>query len=408
MSRPSDFPADLSVDHCRIRYYCTFRRPSAPSTAVQCVEGTQSDNGSLQKDEQPTARDLSSDITLTALAQLGVHRLGCNRSFVSIIDGDNQHIIAEATASVSLRNKDRHLPNDGIYLGARTLDLVWGVCPQTIRLFTGQDMSCAIDTSNITANRTRYIIRDFTQEDCFKDRPYVREWPHMRFYAEVPLYSPSGYVLGSYCVVDDKPRTELGDDEVAILQEVADAVARHLENTRVVYYHRRAERLVKGLTNFAKHHSDFDPHEVSSHHRLEARSKSANAESLVSLEKVEGGEDGTGVSSSASTGFTELVTPGSIPGQASVPTAPSSINFNMSECLTNLGEERSLGDALRPEECETVKAASNPGSQVSLAETLSLSDRVATIFSRASGLLRDSMDLDGVMFLDAARSNPSL
>lgn len=198
-------------------------------------------------------------MTLNALAQLGVYRFGCNRSFISIIDGQNQHIVAEATASISLRHKDQHLPDDGIYLGFRTLDLAWGVCPHTIKLFTAQDTSLEVDTPNITANRTRYIIRNFTDEECFRYRPYVVDWPHMRFYAEVPLFSPSGHVLGSYCVVDDSPRLVFGDAEVALLQEIADAVAHHLENARIVHFHRRAEKLVKGVTDLVGNPQTLKP-----------------------------------------------------------------------------------------------------------------------------------------------------
>jgi GAF domain-containing protein len=225
----------LVTDYCPNRYYCTITRSLATTDAR--------DEDSLaapQGDEQPASCELAKDITLTALAQLGVHRFNCNRSFVSIIDGELQHIIAEATASVSLRDKNRHLPDDGIYLGARSLDLVWGVCPHTIRLFTGRE-SNDIESGNVTANRTRYIIRDFRAEDCFKDRPYVREWPFMRFYAEVPLYSATGYVLGSYCVVDDEPRAVFGDSEIRDLQEVADAIGQHLENVRIAQAHTRAE-----------------------------------------------------------------------------------------------------------------------------------------------------------------------
>lgn len=218
------------------RYYSTFRHHDTHE-----LSGREAPVG----DEQPGAAYLSPDLTLNALSQLGVYRFGCNRSFVSIIDGEHQHILAETTASISLRHRDQHLPNDGIYLGFTTLDLAWGVCPQTIKLFTAQDTSLELDTPNITANATRYIIRNFAQEECFRHRPYVIQWPHMRFYAEVPLLSASGHVLGSYCVIDDNPRDVFGDQEVALLQEMADAIALHLENSRIVHYHRRAEKLVK-------------------------------------------------------------------------------------------------------------------------------------------------------------------
>jgi hypothetical protein len=32
----------------------------------------------------------------------------------------------------------------------------------------------------------------------------VKGWPHMRCYVEVPLTSSKGYVIGSYCIVDNR------------------------------------------------------------------------------------------------------------------------------------------------------------------------------------------------------------
>lgn len=362
-----------------------------------------------QWDEQASAGKLSTDITLTALAQLGVHRLACNRAFVSIIDGGNHHIIAEATASISLRDKDKHLPNDGIYLGARSLDLLWGICPHAISLFTG---TCdTTNSDNITANRTRYIIRDLAREEIFKDCPYVRAWPFIRFYAEVPLYSPSGFVLGSYCVIDDKPRAEFDDDDVNTLREVADAVAQHLEHVRIVHCHRRSERLIKGLTNFVKDHADFDPREVSNDHRLEAMAAVASNVNTSTQDSSPGPMEATldqqfGFVTSSSTCLSEDPSPLFFAGPSSGPTELSSLNSNVSERRSSRGEERSIDEVL--------KAGSQPleetnnASQLSLAESTSLGKRIERIFHRASVLLRKSMDLDGVVFLDAARSNPSL
>ena len=386
------------------RYYCALDRPS---TRDASAEGSGDD--APKEDEQPTACDLSADITLNALAQLGTHRLKCNRSFVSLIDGANQHIIAEATKSVSLRNKDNHLPNDDIYLGVRSLDLTWGVCPHTIRLFTGQDLSYTINTDNITASRNRYIIRDFTKEDCFKDRPYVQGWPHMRFYAEVPLISLSGVVLGTYCVIDDKPRAraDFSDEDVDVLQEIADAIAHHLENVRLVNCHRRSERLVRGLTNFVKDYSDFNPREISSGRRLESASLASNADKPISLDGVKVTDAGVAVSTSTSSSRTEQTSAffnSPLPGS----TEPSSIVSNLSVSMPTPEEERPLEDVHNTGGQEEIKPIDNDTSQVSLADSIPITDRISSIFARASVLLRDSMDLDGVAFLDAARSNPSL
>ncbi|KAJ5243790.1 hypothetical protein N7489_003886 [Penicillium chrysogenum] len=187
-------------------------------------------------DEQPVGCELAKDITLNAPAQLGVLRSNANRSFVSIIDGETQHIIAEMTGSVSLRGT---ATNQRWYLSWSTV----------VGSGAGRGME-DINTSNVTANRTRYIIRDFTLGDSFKDRPCAREWPRMRFYAEVPLFSASRYVLGSYCIIDDKPRTDFGDDQVNDLQEVADSIGLHLENVRMSQAHIRTGKIGQGLDRF--------------------------------------------------------------------------------------------------------------------------------------------------------------
>lgn len=362
------------------RYYCTFN----------------------QDPQSTSSPRLSPDSTLTALTQLGVYRFGCNRSFVSIIDGKQQHLIAEATASISLRDADHHLPDDGIYLGVRTLDLEWGVCPHAIRLFTGQDPSRVTDTENITANRTRNIIRDFTIEEFYNNRPYVLNWPYFRFYAEVPLYSPSGYVLGSYCVVDNKSRTHFGDEEVAALQEIADAISQHLENVRVAHYHNRAENLVKGLTSFVKGHaqSDLPDHfdqlaapETLNFHNLNftsnaiisnnpvasTASKSSRDKSTLDRSSLATKEEGT-FSLFSETKDSELTRPSTQPSSLA-PASPQS------------------ADLLCPNEYFDPEAAM---------DDVPIAERVAAIFSRASDLLRGSMDLDGVVFLDARQGDSKL
>ena len=84
--------------------------------------------GSEPPDE---SKRLTHDSTLTAFAQLGAFRLDCQRSFISLMDHDNQYILAEATRSVSLHKLEESAPGDEIYLGPRVLDIMWGVCPSS-------------------------------------------------------------------------------------------------------------------------------------------------------------------------------------------------------------------------------------------------------------------------------------
>ncbi|KAL5335988.1 hypothetical protein BJX70DRAFT_390283 [Aspergillus crustosus] len=366
-ARDPNHPPTSKPERDRIRelskYYCTFTYPDAEERAAPTG------------DEQPGEAYLSPDITLNALGQLGVHRFGCNRSFISIIDGGNQHIIAEMTKSVSLRHTQQHLPSDGIYLGFRTLDLAWGVCPHTIKLFTADDSVFEIDTPNITANRSRYIIRNFAAEECFADRPYVVEWPHMRFYAEVPLFSPSGHVLGSYCVLDDQPRDQFGDTEVALLQEIADAIAHYLESTRVVHFHRRAEKLVKGVTDLVTGRPEPEAVPAAGptvHFHWHGKSDNGDLP-LPALKQT----------SSLSTDFSSSL----------------SVDKGTTHCTET--SSSSLQDEIWSATPHDNEAHFRPGPNASL----DISQSIASVFSQASEILRDSMELDGVLFVDAYQSN---
>lgn len=341
---------------------------------------------------------------MTALTQLGVYRFGCNRSFVSIIDGESQHVISEATASISLRNKDLHRPDDGIFLGVTTLDLEWGVCPHAIRLFTGQDPSRILDTENITANQTRNIIRDFTKDDFYKDRPYVLSWPFFRFYAEVPLYSPSGSVLGSYCVVDNKPRTKFGDEDVAALREIADSISNHLENARIVQYHRRAENLVKGLTNFVKSHSKFNPTSSSTQGQIEASAKKLNSEDL-GLIAARGDVGGTldSLSTEKDIGLYSPLDRRSSTTLNGKEASVFSRNIPAASNYTLLSSLSRTSDRAEP----LPSSVERPPESL-VPDNVPITERIAAIFTRASLLLKESLDLDGVVFLDAHRNDPQL
>ena len=288
--------------------------------------------------------EISPEPTLTALAQLAAHKLQTQRAFISIIDHNSQYILAEATRSVSLNEKEIHTEGDGLYLGIQSLPLEWGVCPSTMKVFTEPGTSLTLSTPNLDASKSRYIVRDFLKENRLKDRPYVAGWPFMRFYAEVPIKSPAGYVVGGFCVIDDQPRTAFGDAEVRILSEIAGSITNHLEFMRMRQDYARAERLMKGLSYFVEGQSSI---------RVSSRSGLPDSPSpgvIIMNGDAFSPKDTTPSSASAS----ELALP---PKALPIPEQRTSI----------------------------------PHVPTSIAQTL----------SRASNLIRESMDLCGVVFFDA-------
>jgi serine phosphatase RsbU (regulator of sigma subunit) len=71
------------------------------------------------------------------------------------------------------------------------------------------------------------IVNDSHADPVVAGNPAITDLG-VRAYAGVPLVLPSGAVIGSFCVIDDKPR-EWRDDELAILHELAGSVMTEIE-----------------------------------------------------------------------------------------------------------------------------------------------------------------------------------
>lgn len=62
-------------------------------------------------------------------------------------------------------------------------------------------------------SRVPLIVPDATRDPRFADNPLVIGQPFVCFYAGAPLVDRDGYSLGTFCIVDTKPRT-LAPDEI--------------------------------------------------------------------------------------------------------------------------------------------------------------------------------------------------
>jgi PAS domain S-box-containing protein len=79
------------------------------------------------------------------------------------------------------------------------------------------------------------IIPDLAQDVRTKGNPLVSGEPHIRFYAGAPLRTAEGHVLGSLCVIDDKPRPDgLTARQSSALKNLARQVMAQLELRRAV------------------------------------------------------------------------------------------------------------------------------------------------------------------------------
>ncbi len=72
-----------------------------------------------------------------------------------------------------------------------------------------------------------FIVTDTMQDERFADNPLVLDEPKIRFYAGCPLKSLHGHNLGTFCIIDNKPRN-LNKDEIASFKDLAFMAEREL------------------------------------------------------------------------------------------------------------------------------------------------------------------------------------
>ncbi|RLM00050.1 hypothetical protein CFD26_108406 [Aspergillus turcosus] len=205
-----------------------------------------------------------------------------------------------------------------------------------------------IDTPRVVANSTRCVIRDLAQ-DNHSDNHLIQ------FFAAVPILDVNEDTVGAVCVVDKKPHPNFGDSEVASMQEIADLVARAIKDSSAGEHPLPAERLIDGLTTFVS--GQVVP-------GLEDYHSKRRPSYLPGIDDLLISENGN-VSSPQ---YTHSQTPGTSPSQF----------FSRIDGRRN---------------------------SVTVIEGSTVSHSMSLLFSRASALLQKCMELDGVLFLDATRSN---
>jgi diguanylate cyclase (GGDEF)-like protein len=77
------------------------------------------------------------------------------------------------------------------------------------------------------------VIHDATQDQRLQTYPSVTDDPHLRFYAGAPLITPDGHKLGTFCVLDQRPR-EFTPQQKALLESFAAMAMDELELRRAV------------------------------------------------------------------------------------------------------------------------------------------------------------------------------
>jgi len=186
-----------------------------------------------------------SDLTLSALAQLATLRLKTTRALISLIDEKNQYVLVEVTQNSRLRWDWPYQGKEDLFFGRMSLDRSLGLCGTALDLLSPRGPS------------TPLIVNDVATDERFNDHPFVASHRSVRFYAAIPIRTKTGFSIGAMAVMDEEPREGLGDDEIEFMGDIGLAIMAHLEMTRAREGERRSEKMIKGLGVFMKGRTDL-------------------------------------------------------------------------------------------------------------------------------------------------------
>lgn len=102
--------------------------------------------------------------------------------------------------------------------------------------------------SHTLANDKPLIVEDTLKDERFHDNPLVLGELNIRFYAGHPIHSPEGYTLGTFCIIDHKPRA-FGEKEHRLLKYLAELVDKEIAAAPVME-HPVNGKPAKGVADF--------------------------------------------------------------------------------------------------------------------------------------------------------------
>tara|TARA_B100002051_G_scaffold274883_1_gene317139 strand:+ start:841 stop:2049 length:1209 start_codon:yes stop_codon:yes gene_type:complete len=133
------------------------------------------------------------------ITELAAEILQCPASFIEFMDGDRQWF----KSKYGLPDDYTETPRD------------IAVCSHTI---CQSDLLC---------------VPDLSQDERFADNPLVSSAPNVRFYAGMPLITPTGHAIGTLCTVDFEKR-ELSINQQEALRRLSRQVVTQLELRRAL------------------------------------------------------------------------------------------------------------------------------------------------------------------------------
>ncbi|KAJ5644980.1 hypothetical protein N7507_010991 [Penicillium longicatenatum] len=347
------------------------------------------------------------DPALTSFAQLSALRLGTERALISLFDRTHQHVLAEATPTLSLVGGHKANYAEQLKLGCCVFPKERGICCYV-------ETSQPEDKKENAAKDSALVALDVAKDDRFTANKLKLLAPlsDVRFLTAVPIFSPRKYRIGVLCVMDSKARSSAPDsDSLRFLNDMAATVMDHLEMREIKRRNRRAEKMIVGLGSFVEGRSTLrDSWWEANLQRDGSKQSGRSKEGQSGAEQQDMQKLAKETEKTSHKNMVLLEPPKK--DDDTEKTDVKDTDGNTSDSAKSLQSTNS-GNAT-PSQSEGEKSQQQPGVQftqngasvrsVRAGENLkdkTLPNSIRSILSRAANLLRESIGAEGVMFLDA-------
>ncbi|KAK8081120.1 sensor histidine kinase response [Apiospora hydei] len=364
-------PEGLEVAREKETFLYSFRLFDSVRATSRAATGDGDTSAPLQLSWPP-------DPVLTAFAQLTLLKLNVTRCLISLFDQDHQYIVAQADPSCAhttlAQQKESGLSED-------TVPRHLSVCDSVLR----RHDYCNPGVGDAPSQTLPVlVIPDLRHEapHCF--RPNVRDVFYKRFYAGVPIKSPGGIDIGVLCVYDEQPRPNLDGAHLQILQEMSRTIMGRLSTLALMDGSERSERMLRGIGTFLRQKTA--PYGL----------RSARPGSKSATVGVDTGEEEEGVVSTPAIDSHESYSGTGKQDVEQLPERPALVPLQKSTGTVTDGRPET-GPADQHRTVSGTTTASFGGELVQR--------EIETIFDAAASTIRDSIEADGVYFLDATVSS---
>lgn len=262
------------------------------------------------------------------------------------------------------------MPGEKLWLGGSSIRRQEGVSEYT--LTADQPDQFADSISNDADQLPFVLVQDLTSDPRFADKPFCRPGSPARLYAAVPIRTPKGINIGVYCVVDSDVGIEWNPRKTLQMRTISKSIMDYLVAKSRLPKHNRSIRMNRGLGSFMEGKAtvsgtDYNPEKTVVREGYPEEGLLNTKQQALQQQK----NDEPSL---------ELSHEGASEEWPYSPTRPSLI--------------------YRPSADVSV-SRSGPGKLSTISEEKSNHETVKEIFSRASNIIRESIEVEGCVFFDA-------